>query len=472
MAELADALDLGSSGATRESSSLSFRTRYKTDTATYMQVSVEQSGLERNVTVDVPEERIAGAVEERLKSMSRTSPVQGFRPGKAPLRVIKQRFGARVRAEVVEKLVNSSFHEAISQEALKPVGPPHINLVRDAVGEGLSYTATFEVLPEIRLNPLEELRIVQPVCEITDADVAAMIDELRRQRSDFREVERPANKGDRVNIDLRGRVGNEEREDLKADGAGIVIGEGGFLPELEQALQGATAGQSLEVNLTLPEDSDNVSLSGKRAAMQIQVNYVEEAVLPELDADFFAGFGVSEGGEPAFRQQVRNQMEQRIEVALRKRLRDSVMESLYEANGIEVPNVLVNAEVGRMLELLARARATRGLDREDTSHLEESQDVQDLARRHVTLQLLTAELIRANELRAQPEKVRELIETRAQAYEDSAALINWYYNDQERLAEIEALALEDEVLDWVSARGRVEKLSLSFDELINKGQNQ
>ena len=436
-----------------------------------MQVSVETTGpLERSVTVEVPEERIAGEVEERLKSMSRTSRVQGFRPGKAPMRVIKQRFGPQVRKEVVEKLVSSSFFEAVTREDLKPVGRPLIDPLREEVGAGLSYTATFEVMPEISLNPVEDLQIEKPVCDIDDADVERMIERLRRQRREFREVERAAAQGDRVNVDYQGVVEGEAPETLKSEGVDIDIGDGMFIPGLEPGLEGASAGQELALDLTFPDDLDNRDLAGKPVVFQVRVNRVEEAVLPELDDEFFKAFGVSEGGEQAFRREIRGHMDREIEAALRNRYRDSIMQALHEANEIDVPNALVDAEFGRMREMLARDMEMRGVAKEVAARFSATDELRNTARRQVALQLLTAELIRSRELSAKPEKVKEIIESRAQSYEDSAAFVNWYYNDEKRLAEIESIALEDEVIGCISSLGKVKDKSLSFDELMNKGQ--
>ena len=438
-----------------------------------MQVSVETTGsLERSVTVDVPEERISSAVEERLKSMSRTSRIQGFRPGKAPLRVIKQRFGAQVRKEVVEKLVTSSFYEAVSKEDLKPVGRPLIDPLQEKVGEGLSYTATFEVLPEFKLNPVEDLEIEKPVCPITDTDVDGMIDKLRRQRRDFRVEERAAREGDRVNVNCRGLVDGEVQDNLKMEDMDIEIGENIFIPGFEEGLIGASAGQSLTLNLTFPDDYNNEDLAGKPVVFELEVNHVAETVLPELAEEFFEAFGVKEGGEQAFRQEIRRHMEREVDVASRTRLRDATMQSLHDANEIEVPNTLVNAEFERMKDMLVKDMEMRGVAKEVAAQFTANEELRNTARRQVALQLLTAEIISSQELRASPEKVREIIEKRAQSYEDSASLINWYYNDKERLAEIEALALEDEVINWISTRGRVKDVPLSFDELMNKGQTQ
>ena len=436
-----------------------------------MQVSVETTGpLERSVTVDVPEERISSAVEERLKSMTRTSKIQGFRPGKAPLRVIKQRYGPQVRREVVEKLVSSSFYEAVTQEELRPVGAPLIDPLREEVGAGLSYTATFEVMPEFELSPVEDMEIEKPACNITDANVDEMIERLRLQRRDFQVVERAAQEGDRINVNFQGRVDGETSENLSSENTDIEIGEKMYMEGLEEGLIGASAGESLKLNLTFPEHYNNEELAGKPVVFDFQVNHVAEAVLPELDAEFFKAFGVHDDDEEKFRLEIRQHMEREVEVAARTRFRDSIMQTLYEANEIDVPNTLVNAEFKRMQEMFVNDMKQRGISSEVFSKVADSAELKSTARRQVALQLLTAQIISSQNLRANPEKVRGIIEKRAQSYEDSAALINWYYNDKQRLAEIESLALEDEVINWISTRGKVKELSLPFDELMNKGQ--
>ena len=436
-----------------------------------MQVSVETTGpLERSVTVDVPEERISSAVEERLQSMTRTSKIQGFRPGKAPLRVIKQRYGPQVRREVVGKLVSSSFYEAVSKEDLKPVGAPLIDPLREEVGAGLSYTATFEVMPEFELNPVEDMEIEKPACSITDADVGEMIERLRRQRRNFQVVERAAQEGDRINVNYQGRVDGEASENLGSENTDIEIGEKMYIEGLEEGLIGASAGESLKLNLTFPENYNNEELAGKPVVFEMQVNHVAEAVLPELDAEFFKAFGVHDDDEEKFRQEIRQHMEREVEVAARTRFRDSIMQTLYEANEIDVPNTLVNAEFQRMQEMFVNDMKQRGISSEVFSKVADSAELKSTARRQVALQLVTAQIISSQNLRANPEKVREIIEKRAQSYEDSSALVNWYYNDKQRLAEIESLALEDEVINWISTYSKVKELAVPFDELMNKGQ--
>ena len=436
-----------------------------------MQDSVETKGpLERSITVEVPEERVSSAVEERLESMTRTSRIQGFRPGKAPLRVVRQRFGPQVRQEVVEKLINTSLMDALKQQDLKPVGTPLLNPLRTETGAGISYTATFEVLPEVSLKPVEELQIEKPSCHIEEVDVDNMIARLRHERREFQVVQRAAGQGDLVNADYQGMLEGKPLENLKMESSNVEIGGDEFIPGLEPVLKGAHAGQSLEFDAPCPDDFANKELAGKTVRFQVRVNRVEEAVLPELDAEFFRAFGVQDGGEQAFRQEIRNHLERQVEAALRNRYRDSIMSALYEANKIDVPQALVNMESERMQELLIRDMTRRGMDREVAELLINPEELKNTARRQAALQLLTAELIRTRELHAKPEKVREIIESQAQSYEDSAAFINWHYSDEKRLAAVESVALEDEVINCIAALGKITEKSLSFDELMNKGQ--
>lgn len=438
-----------------------------------MQVSVETGGaLERSLTVQVPEERIAAEVEKRLQSMTKTTRVKGFRPGKAPLRVIRQRFGPQVRQEVLDKVLQTSFYEAVTQEKLRPAGAPQIAPLPADSGQGLSYTARFEVLPEVKLNPVEQLSIEKLVCEISDDDVSAMIEKLRRQRAELQPVERAAQKGDWVNLDYKGGAEDEAAASLEAKGALLQLGSGRFPGAFEDQLVGAGAGDSLALNLDIPEDYGREELAGKTVPLEVKVNSVLEPVLPELNESFFKDFGVADGDMAVFRGEIRKHVEREAELAKRACLRDSVMDALREANQVELPKVLVDAEIHRIKHELTGNLKMRGLPEKqiDATVERAAPQFEETARRRVALRLLTAELIRAQDLKPAPEKVREIIERNAQNYEDSSSMINWYYSDKERLAEIEALALEDEVIAWVASRGKVKELRLSFDELMNKRQ--
>lgn len=438
-----------------------------------MQVSVETGvALERSLTVQVPEERIAAEVEKRLQSMTKTTRVKGFRPGKAPLRVIRQRFGPQVRQEVLDKVLQTSFYEAVTQEKLRPAGAPLIAPVAAASGQGLSYTARFEVMPEVKLNPVEQLNIEKLVCDISDDDVGAMIEKLRRQRAELQQVERAAQKGDWVNLDYKGGAEEVAAAGLEAKGALLELGSGRFPGAFEDQLVGAVAGASLALNLDIPEDYGREELAGKTVALEVKVNSVSAPVLPELNEEFFKNFGVADGDMAAFRGEIRKHVEREAELAARTCLRDSVMDALREANQVELPKVLVDAETHRIKQELTGNLKVRGLSEKEIDATVEraAPQFEETARRRVALRLLTAELIRAQDLKPAPEKVRAIIERNAQNYEDPSSMINWYYSDKERLAEIEALALEDEVIAWVASRGKVKELRLSFDELMNKRQ--
>jgi len=436
-----------------------------------MQVSVETTGsLERSMTVEVPEERISTEVASRLKSLTKTTRVQGFRPGKAPLRVIKQRFAGKVRREVIGELVQSSFYEAITQENLRPAGDPMFDPLQADLGQGLSYTARFEIMPEVKLGPIEELEFDRPVCDINDEDVNKMIDVLRERRRQPEEVERNAKAGDVVNIDFEGLVEGQTFAGGSGEAVQVEIGKKQLLEGFEDGLIGASKGDALNIKLKFPDNYHKEELADKPVTFEIKVNSVSELVKPELDDAFFQGFGVSEGGEEAFRKEISRHMQRESEVAIRSRRRDSVMQALHDTHEIELPKTLVDGEIHRMQHQFTDNLKARGIPVEDHPEMPEPGMFEEQARRRVALRLLVGELIREHELKASPEKVREIIEKNAQSYEDPSAMINWYYSDRHRLAEIEAVALEDEVVDWISNRAKAKEFSLSFDELMNKGQ--
>ncbi len=422
------------------------------------------------MTVAVPEERIATEVDARLRSMTKTTRLQGFRPGKAPLRVIKQRFESKVRREVVGEVVQASFYEAITQENLKPAGSPLIDPLNAGPDQGLSYTARFEIMPEVKLGPVEEMEFDQPVCDINDEDVNRMIEVLREQRRQPQEVERSAKAGDLVSVDFKGWVEGEAFAGGSGEAVQIEIGKKQVIEGFEEGLVGALKGDTLHLELKFPDNYHKAALADKPVTFDVKVNAVSELVKPELDDAFFQDFGVSEGGEAAFREAISEHMQRELAVAIRSRRRDAVMQALHDAHEIDLPKTLVDSEAHRMQHEFTEKLKSRGIALEEPHNMPEAGVFEEQARRRVALQLLVGELVREHELKASPEKVRAIIEKNAQSYEDPAAMINWYYSDKGRLAEIEAVALEDEVIDWVTSKAKARELHLSFDELMNKGQ--
>jgi len=435
-----------------------------------MQVTVENTGkLERAMRVQVPEDRIAAEVQDRLSRLSRTTKVAGFRPGKVPLKVIEQRYGKQVRQEVIGEVVQSTFYEAVAQEKLHPAGRPNIDPLEAEQGQGLSYTARFEVFPEIRLRPVKDLEVEKAVCDIGGEDIDRMIEVLRKQRAELQEVSRISQTGDTVVIDFTGTLDGEPFAGGSGNDYRLELGSGRFISGFEEGLTGKTSGEEVTLDLTFPEDYQDEKLAGKPVQFSVQIKQILEPVAPEMNDEFFAQFGVKEGGEPAFREELRKHMEREKETALRSRQREAIMQALVKANDIDVPKSLIHEESHRLLHQFQSQLKAYGIadDKQiphDTAMFEEQ------AARRVATQLIVSEIIRGQDFKADPDKVRKEIEKRADNYEDSAAVINWYYADKQRLAEVEAVVLEEQVINWVNENATVKEVEVPFDELVNKGQ--
>lgn len=437
-----------------------------------MQVSVENLGsLQRRLRVEVPEERIANEVQNRLKSLSRTTRIDGFRPGKVPFKLLQQRFGQRVRAEVIGETVQHSFYEAVTQEQLRPAGMPQIEPLETGAGNGLTYTATFEVYPDIKLAAIDKLEIERPVCEIGDADLDSMIEVLRKQQRQMEPVERALAQGDVAVVDFIGRVNGEEFEGGKAENFQVEIGAKRLIPGFEDGLVGAKPGESLTLKLSFPEDYPHQKLAGQPVEFDVTVKEVREPRLPELDAAFFAGFGVQEGGEEAFRAEVRRNMEREAEQAVRNRMKEAVLDALHKAHEVELPAALVEAEQQRMVEQARAQLKQYGASQAQIDGIG-AEAYAEQARKRASLQLIVSELIKVHEIKVDPQEVRRLIEKTAAGYEEPEAVVNWYYADRSRLSEAEALVLEDKMVEWVISQAKVTDKSLTFDALMNKGQTE
>ncbi len=438
-----------------------------------MQVSVENTGpLERKLHIEVPEEKIAAEVQNRLQSLSRTSKIQGFRPGKAPLKVVEKKYGSKVRQEVIGEVVQSSFFEALNKENLRPASRPTIDPMNAEQGRGLVYTATFEVYPEIQQVSAEKLKIEKPVCEVSDADVEQMIETIRKQKRDTVPVERAAKAGDILTVDFKGTLEGKPFDGGEASDFKLELGSNRFIAGFEDGLLGAEAGEDRSLDLTFPEDYPRAELAGKSANFAVTVKEVTEPVLPELNDEFFAGMGIKEGGLETFRAEIRRNMEREVEQTLHARAKSAVLESIYQANKVELPRALVRKEAERLNSQLMNNLKMRGIDPGDSNNEAEIEALTPQAEKNVSLQLLVADIIKTQKIKAEPSQVREIIEKVARGYEDPNEVINWYYGDKQRLAEVEALALEDEVVKWVLSRAKVTEKQISFDDLMNKVQTE
>lgn len=428
-----------------------------------MQVSVESIGkLERRMQVQVPAERVSKEVATRLKTLSRTARLNGFRPGKAPLKVIQQQFGVQVHREVIGELLQSSFAEAVSQKQLAPASSPRIEPQSVAQGQDLKYVATFEVFPEFALQPIDTLEIDRYSAQVTESDVDAMIERLRKQQPTYTAVTRPAANGDKVWVDFEGAIDGVAFAGGKGENIAIVVGEGRMLPELEQGLIGAAAGDRKQIGVNFPADYRAAELAGKLANFQVEVKSVEETSLPELDEEFCKAFGVTEGGVPKLREDVAGNMRRELEQNLRNRNKAAVLEKLFQVNPIDVPNALLESQIRDMqVEAMRRAGA------KDVSQAPPREPLVEPARRRVVLGLILNDIIRRENLVADRARVDARLDEMVGAYGDAAALKRAYQQNADAMRQVQSLALEDQAVDWVLAHAKSRDVASTFKELMN-----
>ena len=427
-----------------------------------MQVSVENTGkLGRRLEVQIPAERVDRAISDRLKQISRTARLNGFRPGKAPLTVIRQQFGAQVQRDVIGDLLQSSFAEAVTQNQLNPTGNPHIEPQALGEGQGLRYVATFEVFPEVELAPLENLDIQRTVATVEESDIDAMIERLRSERPVYTAVERAAADTDRVTVDFEGKIDGVAFAGGKGEAVPIVLGQKRMLPEIEQGLLGAKAGEEKQVSLLFPADYRATELAGKTAIFDIQVKSVEAAALPELNDDFFKSLGVESGGLEKLRADVSENLNRELAQNLRARLKQGVLEALLAANSVEVPQSLLESQVQEMqLEAMRRAGT------QDVSQAPPREPFEEPARRRVALGLILNEIVKRQQIALDQSRVSARLNEMAGSYGDPQALVRAYRQNANAMRQIENLVLEDQVVDNVLTRAKVRELNSSFKEVM------
>jgi trigger factor len=431
-----------------------------------MQVSLSTvAGLERRLEVAVPAERVAAEIENRFKDIARTARLKGFRPGKAPLAVVRQQYASQVQSEVVGDLLRDSYAEAVSSQNLKPATDPRIEQLSAEPGAELRYVALIEVMPEFTLNPVSELKVERPNAEITDADLEAMLDTMRKQRPDFVEVAREAGDGDRVTVDFEGRIEGEIFQGGSAQGFPFVIGQGRMLKEFEDGVRGAKAGEARTVPVNFPSDYGSPQVAGKAAEFSITVQKVEEQKLPEIDEAFCAAFGVSEGGVEALKREVRSSMQRELDNAIRAKVRTQVLDALHDANPIEVPKgMIAEAMQGMQIDLARRM----GL--KDLSQLPKNDALEAPARRRVALGLVVGEIVRAQDLKVDRARVNARLAEAVGDHPNSDEMRRQYLQNAEAMRQIESAALEDQLIDWVLSQAQVSEKPSTFSELTGFGK--
>lgn len=431
-----------------------------------MQVSVEStSALERRMTVGVPAARVETEVNKRLQQTARQVKIPGFRPGKVPMSIIRQRYKAAALQEAMGDIIQATFYEAVLDQKLNLAGAPSVEPKSMEEGKDFEYIAVFEVFPEIQVAGFEAVEVERLQAEVTDADVDNMLEILRKQNTRFEPIERAAENGDQLNIDFVGKIDGEAFAGGSAKGTLLVLGSGRMIPGFEEALLGVAAGEDRVINPTFPEDYQNLDLAGKTAEFTVTVNSVSAPQLPELNDDFFAMFGVTEGGLEDFRAEVRRNMERELRQALKTKVKNQVMDGLLANNAIEVPKTLIGDEVDRL-----RVQAVQQFGGNIKPDQLPAELFEEQAKRRVALGLLVAEIVKQAELKADEARVRALIEEMASAYQEPAQVVTWYYKNEQQLNEVRSVVLEEQVVDTVLQKAKVTDKSVSYDEAIKPAE--
>ncbi|MBE8577405.1 trigger factor [Vibrio sp. OPT18] len=429
-----------------------------------MQVTVETlEGLERRLNITVPAANIEDAVTAELRNIAKNRRFDGFRKGKVPMKMVAKMYGKAVRQDVMGEVMQRHFIEAIVKEKINPAGAPTFAPVENNEGADLVFNATFEVYPEVELKGLENITVEKPAVEVKEADVEEMIETLRKQQATWTEVEAAADAGSRATIDFVGSIDGEEFEGGKAENFPLEMGAGRMIPGFEDGIVGKTAGMEFEIDVNFPEDYHAENLKGKAAKFSIKLNKVEARELPELNEEFVSKFGAADGVE-GLKAEVRKNMERELKQAVKNRIKEQAIDGLVNENSIDVPSALIDQEIGVLRQQAAQRFGgnTEAADQLPRELFEEQ------AKRRVVVGLLLGEVIKTEELKADDEKVKAIIEEMATAYEDPTEVIAYYEQNEQMMNNMRNVALEEQAIDAIIAKAQVSDKEVSFNELMNQ----
>lgn len=429
-----------------------------------MQTSENLGPLERRIEMTVPMSEVDKDADEKLKKLARTVRMAGFRPGKVPLKVVAQQYGPQMRSEAMGEALSRAFGAAVREQNLRVAGQPRIEAQSNNDESSLAFSAVFEVYPEIVLGDVSDREVERPQLVVGDAEVDRTIEVLRKQRTVFEVADRPAQESDRVTIDFTGRRDGEIFEGGQASDYPVMLGSGAMLPQFESQLVGATPGESRTFDMTFPEDYHAPHLAGQQVQFEVSVKKVEAPRLPEVDGDFARSLGVADGDIAKMREEVKANLEREVRKRIQARVKEQVMEALLAAHPLQVPKALVDEEAGQLAENARADLARRGIDVKQVPV--DASWFGDQALRRVKLGLIVAEIVKQKQLEARPEQVRALIEEFAQSYEDPQEVVRWYYKQPQRLADLQAMVLENNVVEWFLASARPVDKPVAFEELM------
>lgn len=429
-----------------------------------MQVSVETtSGLERRLTIAVPSAEVDAAVDARLQQAAKNVRLNGFRKGKVPMRVIRDRFGKGVRQEVIGDLMSRSYYDAIANQSLRPAGQPRIEPKVLDEGKDLEFTAIIEVFPEVQVPDFSALQVERLVADVDDANIDKMIETLRLQRQTWQAVERPAANGDRLTIDFEGFMNGEAFPGGKGQGTSLILGSQRMIPGFEAGLIGHNTGETVVLNLQFPADYHSTEFAGKDVEFRVTIRQVSQPVLPELNDAFFASFGIDEGGEAAFRAEVQQNMEREMRTASRNKVKQKTIDALLQLVSFAIPQALLASEVANLRrQAVDQMGGGKNLD---ASTLPD-QLFAEQARRRVMTGLVLGEVIRQQNLKADADKVRTAVEEIAATYETPEEVVKWYYHNEDQLQTVESSVLEDQVFDFILTQAQVTEKKVSYEQVI------
>ncbi|MES2623961.1 MAG: trigger factor [Pseudomonadota bacterium] len=429
-----------------------------------MQVSIETlSSLERRMTIEVPAERVESQVKTKLEEAARNFHMKGFRKGKVPLKVIKDRFGRGVRQEVLGEVMSQSYYEALGQQKVKPASQPKIEARSFEEGKNLQFVALFEVYPEVKLADFSSIAVDKKTADINEADIDNMIETLRKQRQTWVEVDRAAQDGDQLIIDFVGKMAGEEFAGGKAENSKLLLGSKRMIEGFEAGLIGSKKGDEKTLALAFPETYHNKELAGKAVEFDVKVHQVAEAVLPQLEAGFFASFDIKDGDEAAFRAEVKNNMARELKNAIRNSVKNQVVDGLLKIHSVELPRALVDNEINVLRQQTVQQY---GNNRKIDDSMLPPELFRDQAQRRVQLGLIMNEVIQQNQLKIDPTLVRSLVEDLSESYEEPQEVVKWYYSNKDQLAQVEAMALEESVIDLVLKSANINEIACSYEEAL------
>ncbi|WP_146449168.1 trigger factor [Vibrio kanaloae] len=429
-----------------------------------MQVTVETlEGLERRLNITVPAANIEDAVTAELRNIAKNRRFDGFRKGKVPMKMVAKMYGKAVRQDVMGEVMQRHFIEAIVKEKINPAGAPTFAPVENSEGADLVFNATFEVYPEVELKGLENITVEKPAVEVKEADVEDMIETLRKQQATWTEVDTAADASSRATIDFVGSIDGEEFEGGKAENFPLEMGAGRMIPGFEDGIVGKKAGMEFEIDVNFPEDYHAENLKGKSAKFSIKLNKVEARELPELNEEFVSKFGAADGVE-GLKAEVRKNMERELKQAVKNRIKEQAIDGLVNENNIDVPSALIDQEIGVLRQQAAQRFGgnTEAADQLPRELFEEQ------AKRRVVVGLLLGEVIKTEELEADDEKVKAIIEEMATAYEDPTEVIAYYEQNEQMMNNMRNVALEEQAVDAIIAKAQVSDKEVSFSELMNQ----